>query len=181
MTSRTLFFVLTLSLTVTTLSTSRASAQVLRRGNGPVARTLNSLPISPWMWSYYNQSRRNQVIILPNTVNPSQQGNPANGGAGGIAGGSSSSSNMAAATPTRTVEIKVVLPVAGATITVNGIDFGKTEYYERKLNVPEAPDGITHEYTVSANWTDKGKAVTQERKVKINRSGKATANFLFTP
>jgi uncharacterized protein (TIGR03000 family) len=150
-----------LTLIVSAVTTTEAHAQYRGRGYRPV----NRWNMAPWMWGVAMANRQSPTIILPPNY-----GLP---GSSTAPGGSRS-----ALPPTATVAIRIVLPVAGATIAVNGVDFGKTEYYERKLEVPEAPDGLSHDYTVSATWLKDGKTVTQERTVKVGKSGKATANFM---
>ena len=153
-----------LTLIVSAVTSSEASAQFRGRGYRPIGRW----NMAPWMWGVAAANRPPVYILPPN-------GNPT-----GTPGGPSLSGSQAAlpSGPVATVAIRVVLPVAGASIKVNGVDFGKTEYYERKLEVPEAPDGLSHDYTVEATWMKDGKEVTQNRTVQINRAGKATANFM---
>lgn len=151
-----------LTLIVSAVTTSEASAQFRGRGYRPI----NRWPVAPWMWGVA-MANRPPTIILP----------PGDSGGSGYPGGSQSA---LPSVPTPTVAIRVVLPVAGATISVNGVDFGKTEFFERNLQVPEAPDGQTNNYTVSATWMQNGKEVTQERQITVGKSGRATANF-FVP
>jgi hypothetical protein len=151
---------LTAALAVVGLTLSAESAQAQFR-RGPVGRVLNSLPVPPGIAWYYGVQRPNVVIVQPPAGSPGQPG-----------------TTGSAAKPMRDVQIKVVLPVAGATIAVNGIDFGKTEYFERKLAVSEPLDDPDHDFTIDATWTANGKEVKQSRKVSVGKSGKATANFL---
>jgi uncharacterized protein (TIGR03000 family) len=153
-----------LTLIVSAVTTSEASAQFRGRGYRPI----NRWPINPWMWGVA-AANRPPVIILP------PGGDPYAGGT--YPGGSQSALPRV---PTPTVAIRVILPVAGASISVNGVDFGKTEFFERNLQVPEAPDGHTNNYTVAATWMQNGKEVTQERQITVGKSGRATANF-FVP
>lgn len=138
-----------------------ANAQVVaRRITGRVMQTVG-MP----NWLIRNQLNQPQVVIVPTAPNPSgsQAGQP----------GQSSST-----TPVATVEIRIALPVAGAMVSVNGVDFGKTDYYERKINVPESTDDNNHQYVVAAKWMKDGKEVNQSRTVTVGKRGKATANFL---
>jgi len=151
-----------LTLIVSAVTSSEASAQFRGRGYRPLARW----NINPWMWGVA-AANRPPLVILP----------PGDSGVSGYPGGSHSA---LPSVPTPTVAIRVVLPVAGASISVNGVDFGKTEFFERNLQVPEAPDGQTNNYTVAATWMQNGKETTQERQITVGKSGRATANF-FVP
>lgn len=141
-----------------------AQAQVMaRRITG---RVMQSVGMPNWL--IRNQLNRPQVVVVPTTLSPSgsQTGQP----------GQSPSASASAATAT--VEIRIALPIAGATVSVNGVDFGKTEYFERKINVPESTDETNHQYVVAATWMKDGKEVKQTRTVAVGKRGKATANFL---
>jgi hypothetical protein len=146
-------------------SAELANAQVMaRRITGRVMQTVG-MP----NWLIRNQLNQPQIVIVPTAPSPSgsQPGQPG-----------ASSSATAPATPVATVEIRIALPVAGATVSVNGVDFGKTDYYERKINVPESTDDNNHQYVVAAKWMKDGKEVNQTRTVAVGKRGKATANFL---
>ena len=158
-----------LTLIVSAVSTSDASAQFRGRGYRPLARW----NINPWMWGVA-AANRPPVYILPPAGNPA--GNDTSPGGTSLGGSQSALPNI----PVTTVAIRVVLPVAGATVSVNGVDFGKTDYFERNLQVPEAPEGLTNNYTVAAKWMQNGKEVTHERQITVGKSGRATANF-FVP
>jgi hypothetical protein len=99
-----------------------------------------------------------------------------------LAGGTSilGSQSYAPSYPVTAGAIRVALPVANARLKVNGVEIEGSTGYNRTLYVSDVIPGLGHDYTITAEWTQGGKPVTESRTVRLNGFGSGLANF-FVP